>query len=55
MNTPNIRRYIRIMAWSYRRYVAEDSNVLITHRRRQPTKYTRIELAAAKRYLGIAS
>ena len=53
MNTPNINRYVRIMAWAYRRYTV--GGISYAYRRGQPTKYTRIELAAARKYLGVAS
>ena len=53
MNTPDIARYVRIMAWANRRYTV--GGIRYAYRRCQPTKYTRIELAAAQKYLGVAS
>ena len=50
---PNVERYIRIMAWAYRRYTVR--GVLVVTRRGAPTRYARIETAAARKYLGVAS
>ena len=54
---PDYNRYLAIMAWARKRWttIDEDGRGWLPIRMGgEPTVYTRVEMAAARRYLGMA-
>ena len=45
-------RYLKVVIWAQRRYIVD--GYLVTHVGLVPTKYTRIENAAARKHLGFS-